>query len=98
MALPTEFVTSLAYGSTRIRSPSGVRIVNLYSSPADTPSTSADHVSADPSASRARACRLPAPSSNEPVTKTPCAWGAQTRNVVPPAYGSAPIPGRGDGP
>ena len=32
--------------------------------------------------------------SNVPVTKTASACGAQTRNVVPRRWGSAPIPGR----
>src|SRR5207247_1749132 len=32
-----------------------------------------------------------------PATKTLSAFGAQTRKVVPPAYGIAPMPGRLDG-
>ena len=97
MPLPTEFVTSRAYGSMRDRSPSAVRIVKRYSAPGSTPATSADHVPLVPSPSRASAVRSPAQSSNVPVTKTACACGAQTRNDVPAPWGTAPIPGRGDG-
>ena len=38
-----------------------------------------------------------AQSSKVPVTKTASAWGAQTRNVVPPSYGMEPMPGRREG-
>jgi hypothetical protein len=31
------------------------------------------------------------------MTDTAAALGAQTRNIVPPSYGTAPIPGRVDG-
>src|SRR4051794_32434314 len=96
-ALPTELVTWRAYGSMRERSPSGVRIVSLYSAPASTPSTSADQLPPDPSPSRPRAVAVIAHSSNVPVTNTASACGAQTRNIVPPSYGTAPIPGRGEG-
>src|SRR5215203_3597580 len=81
----------------RERSPSGVRIVNLYSSPAPTPLMSADHEPDVPSPSRASAVPSMAQSSNVPVTNTASAWGAQTRNVVPSLYGMAPIPGRFEG-
>src|SRR6188768_2473838 len=97
MPLPTEFVTCRAYGSIFERSPSAVRIVNRYSAPGATPATSTDQVPVVPSPSGASSVELPAQSSNVPVTKTATACGAQTRNVVPPGWGTAPMPGRSDG-
>ena len=59
MPLPTELVTCRAYGSIFERSPSAVRIVNLYSSPGVTPATSADHVPVVPSLSGASSVAMP---------------------------------------
>src|SRR4051794_36706067 len=78
-------------------------MVNLYSAPGSTPSTSADHVprhtSPGPPSLASGVASLAQP-SKVPVTKTAVAWGAQTRNVVPrgrlSGYGIAPIPGRAE--
>ena len=71
---------------------------NRYSSPGSTPSTSADHVPPLPSPSRASAVASGAQSSKLPGDDDrPRRGGPRPGTCVPPRYGSAPIPGRGDG-
>src|ERR1700727_1684347 len=54
---------------------------------------SADHIPPGSPANGSPAADQPVKS---PVTATPVASGAQTRNVTPPSKGTAPMPGRAD--
>src|SRR3954469_24266703 len=96
-ALPTEFVRRRARGSSLFRSPDGVWSTKRYSSPGRASATSADQVSARPPSSRASGCRAASHALKLPTTATAVACGAQTRNVVPPSKGTAPMPGRREG-
>src|SRR5690606_685594 len=77
-------------------SPPWVRTRNWYSTPAVTPGTWTDQVSADPSPSRLSSA-VDVQSSWDPVTETPWAFGAQTRKVAPSSCRVAPMPGCGEG-
>jgi hypothetical protein len=80
-----------------LRWPAGVSRMKRYSAPGPASATSRDQVSAAPPSSRASGWLVAFQSLNVPTTATAVAWGAQTRKVVPPLNGTAPIPGRGDG-
>src|SRR3954471_16356799 len=90
MPLPTELGTCAARGSIRSCPPA----LTLYFWPARAPATSTDQFPF-PSETSGLAASLQALKS--PATKTSGANGAQTRNVPPPGYGVAPMPGRADG-
>src|SRR5688572_22300945 len=86
--LPTEFVTSRAYGSILDSSPHGVWSEKRYSSPILAPGTSAYQY---PSGfSRVSGCLVLSQLLNVPTTETASACGAQTRKATPLSCGIAP--------
>ena len=97
MPLPTEFVTWRAYGSIRDRSPSAVRIVKRYSSPGADARDVGGPRARRPSPSRLERVPVARPVVERAGDEDGVGVGAQTRNVVPPRWGMAPIPAAFDG-
>src|SRR5579863_1422210 len=96
VACPFSLTTCRAYGSTRVSVPPAAVIRIWYAWPGRAPGTSADHRPVPP-ASPASGVPVADQDVKSPVTAAPSAFGAHTRNVVPPPYGTAPIPARLEG-